>query len=69
MKKLTVYFVLLFCCMLSAANFVFADRGRADYVIVLPDKTAGFEEQAAKDLQMFFGKCPAHLLKSSVNPL
>lgn len=56
MKKLTVYFVLLFCCMLSAANFVFADRGRADYVIVLPDKTAGFEEQAAKDLQMFFGK-------------
>ena len=56
MKILTTCFSLLFCCALSAAGFVFADKGKAVYTIVLPDKTAGFESRAAKDLQEFFGK-------------
>ena len=56
MKFLTVCTALLFSWALSAAGFVFADKGKTDYAIVLPDKTAGFEEMAAKDLQTFFGK-------------
>ena len=57
MKKIFAICIFsLCCCALYSAGFVFADKGKAAYTIVLPDKTAGFEQQAAKDLQTFFGK-------------
>ncbi len=54
MKNFTVCLLLLCCGVLYSAGFVFADKKRADYVIVLPDKAAEFEKYAAKDLQTFF---------------
>ncbi len=57
MKKILAICIFLLCCgALYSAGFVFADKGKAVYTIVLPDKTAGFEKQAAEDLQTFFGK-------------
>ena len=51
MKKIFAIGTFLLCCsLLYSAGFVFADKGKTEYVIVLPDKTAGFEEMAANDL-------------------
>jgi len=54
MKVFTICLLVLCSCALYSAEIVFADGGRAVHAIVLPDKTAGFEERAAKDLQTFF---------------
>lgn len=54
MKRIIFCFLLLFCCVLFSADFVFADKGKANYEIVLPDKSVGFEKQAAEDLKTFF---------------
>lgn len=56
MKKLLICAILLCGMAVFAAEFVFAENNKANYTIVIPDKTAGFEEQAAKDLQEFFKK-------------
>ena len=56
MKKFIVCAILLCSIAVLAAEFVFADNGKAFYTIVVPEKTSGFEEQAAKDLQYFFSK-------------
>ena len=56
MKKIFIAAMLLCSMAMFAAEFVFADKGKANFTIVLPEKTAGFDEQAAKDLQEFFKK-------------
>ena len=56
MKRIFVLAMLFCSAALFAAELVFADKGKAGFTIVLPEKTAGFEEQAAKDLQEFFKK-------------
>ncbi|MBR2510369.1 MAG: DUF4838 domain-containing protein [Lentisphaeria bacterium] len=56
MKKLFIGVMLICSMAVSAAEFVFADKGKANFTIVLPEKAVGFEEQAAKDLQEFFKK-------------
>ena len=56
MKKIFVCAILLCSIAVLAAEFVFADNGKAFYTIVVPEKTSGFEEQSAKDLQYFFSK-------------
>lgn len=56
MKRIFVLAMLLCSAALFAAELVFAENGKAGFTIVLPEKTAGFEEQAAKDLQEFFKK-------------
>ena len=56
MKKIFVCAMLLCSMAVFAAEFVFADKGKANFTIVLPEKAVGFEEQAAKDLQEFFKK-------------
>lgn len=56
MKKIVISVLLACCAAVFAADFVFAEKNKANYTIVLPEKTAFFEELAAKDLQEFFKK-------------
>ena len=56
MKKVIVLAMMLCSMTLLAAEFVFADNGKAKFTIVLPEKTAEFEDLAAKDLQKFFNQ-------------
>ncbi|MBR2510367.1 MAG: DUF4838 domain-containing protein [Lentisphaeria bacterium] len=63
MKKLFVCAMLLCSMAVFAAEFVFADKGKTDFTIVLPEKTVGFEDMAAKDLQSFFKQMSGAELK------
>ena len=65
MKKISVLAMLLCSAALFAAELVFAENGKAGFTIVLPEKTAGFEEQAAKDLQEFFKKMISRIVQRS----
>ncbi|MBQ6598562.1 MAG: hypothetical protein IJH79_13495, partial [Lentisphaeria bacterium] len=49
--------VMSFCCIaVFAAEFVLAEKGKAAYSIVLPEKPEGFEKQAADDLKTYLDK-------------
>ena len=56
--------IKLFCCLtvllgavcLSGAEFAFAENGKTQCVIALPDKPAGFDRDAADDLSSYLGK-------------
>ena len=49
--------LLVFCCAaVFSSEFVLAEKGKAVYGIVLPDKPEGFEKQAADDLKTYLDK-------------
>ena len=48
--------MLFVSAAVSGAEFRFADNGKAECVIVLPDRPKGFEQDAAKDLQHFLSR-------------
>ena len=55
-KLLCCLTVLLGAFCLSGAEFAFAENGKAQCLIALPDKPAGFDRDAADDLSSYLGK-------------
>ena len=48
--------LLIVLSCLSGGEICFAENGKAQCVIALPDKPAGFDRDAADDLSSYLGK-------------
>ena len=56
MKKLFyLAMLMLSAASLYAADFKFAENGKTDYVIAIPEKLAKFDRQAADELRYYLG--------------
>ena len=56
MKKCLLAVGLLAAAVVNAAQFHFAENGKTNYSIVVPDQPKGFDQQAADDLKNYLGK-------------